>query len=395
MAIAVMQAMASSAARADEVPGFSLEGMEGIGDVTLNSRLGTSSGSTEHVVNIQDCEDYAGKQMEVTLGVDVSLGDYYYTLVLGQPDASCSTSSLEPGTEEGCVALVTNETLSSSTTSVIVDLDTVTGGDCGNGSSRTSKLHLIAQYTDDTTVIFVSTTEFLIDLESPRPPAISSVSSGDEKLTVNWTDEDNDGDDVTYTVYWQEGSGLKEPSTFSQNRLTAQTYDIQDNVDNSVAYTVGVTAVDSADNESVMSNTETAAPAPSTDFWEAYQEAGGTDPGGFCFVATAAYGSPMANELDTLRQFRDQFLLQTSWGSLFVETYYRWGRFAAAYIADKPLLRFGARILLTPFVWVAAACVKFGLGGTLLLLLSFGIVLAAVRKSLTEHILRDVPVEIR
>ena len=391
----VLQSLSMNVANADEVPGFSLEGISAVGDVSLSSRLGTSSGSTDHVINIEDCEKYAGKQVEVTIGVDISLGDYYYTLVVGQPDVSCSTSSLEPGTEEGCIQLVTNETLSSSTTTAIVDLDDLTGGDCGAGSSKTARLYLIAQYTDDTTVIYVSTTEFLVDLQAPAAPVISSVSTGDQKLTVTWTDEDNEGDDVTYTVYWQEGAGLTSPSTFSQDRLTAQTYDIEDNVENSIAYSVGVTAVDSADNISPMSNTETAAPAPSTDFWEAYQEAGGTDPGGFCFIATAAYGSSMTGDLGTLRSFRDQFLLQTSMGTAFVKAYYTWGRFAAAYIADKPALRAVVRAVLTPLIWLAAAVLALGPLGALFLVVSLGMLLFVARKSLLGHILRDVPMEVR
>jgi len=391
----VLQTLGMNVAHADEVPGFSIQGMTGVGDVSLNSRLGTASGSIEHVINISDCEEYAGKQVEITMEVDISLGDFYYTLMVGQPDVSCSTSSLEPGSEDGCIELVTNETLSSSTTSAIVDLNDLTGGDCSSDTSKTSRLYFIAQYTDDTTVIFVSTTEFLVDLQAPVAPVISSVSTGDQKLTLNWTDEDNEGDNVTYNVYWQEGSGLTNPSTFSQTRLTAQTYDIEDNVENSVSYSVGVTAVDSADNESSMSNTETAAPAPSTDFWEAYQDAGGTDPGGFCFIATAAYGSPMSNDLTTLRSFRDQILLQTSLGRTFVQAYYQWGRFGAAYIADKPLLKAVTRTLLTPLIWLASAFVVFGPMGGILLLMSLGIVLFAIRRSVHRRIFRHVPLEVR
>ena len=158
---------------------------------------------------------------------------------------------------------------------------------------------------------------------------------------------------------------------------------------------MGVTAVDSADNVSTMSNTETASPAPSTDFWEAYQEAGGTDPGGFCFIATAAYGSSMTGDLGTLRNFRDQFLLQTSMGTAFVKAYYTWGRFAAAYIADKPALRAVTRAALTPLIWLASAVVAFGPLGALFLVVSLGMLLFVARKSLLGHILRDVPMEVR
>src|SRR5690349_6690525 len=41
-----------------------------------------------------------------------------------------------------------------------------------------------------------------------------------------------------------------------------------------------------------------------------------------CFVATAAYGSPMATEVITLSDFRDDVLLRSTFGQFFVDAYY-------------------------------------------------------------------------
>jgi len=46
-------------------------------------------------------------------------------------------------------------------------------------------------------------------------------------------------------------------------------------------------------------------------------------PKGGCFIATAAYDSPMAFEVEILRQFRDETLLQSKAGQIFVAIYYR------------------------------------------------------------------------
>lgn len=43
---------------------------------------------------------------------------------------------------------------------------------------------------------------------------------------------------------------------------------------------------------------------------------------GMCFVATAAYGSPLAPEVMLFRQFRDEKLLPSKLGSAFVRVYY-------------------------------------------------------------------------
>ena len=69
-----------------------------------------------------------------------------------------------------------------------------------------------------------------------------------------------------------------------------------------------------------------------------------------CFVATAAYGSPMHKNLSYLRWFRDKYLLRSKAGKLFVKEYYKFGPGLAAVIAGEPLLRSITRGLLWPFV---------------------------------------------
>ena len=61
--------------------------------------------------------------------------------------------------------------------------------------------------------------------------------------------------------------------------------------------------------------------------------------GGFCFIATAAYGTETASQLDILRDFRDQILLENALGSRFVEAYYRVSPPVADFIAKNDFLR--------------------------------------------------------
>jgi hypothetical protein len=73
--------------------------------------------------------------------------------------------------------------------------------------------------------------------------------------------------------------------------------------------------------------------------------------GGFCFIATAAYGTETAAELDILRDFRDQVLLENALGSLFVETYYKVSPPVADFIATNDFLRAVVReVLIDPIV---------------------------------------------
>jgi len=80
-----------------------------------------------------------------------------------------------------------------------------------------------------------------------------------------------------------------------------------------------------------------------------------------CFVATAAYGSLLAGDVQLLRRFRDRALRSNVLGELAVEMYYTVGPAAAAAIAPSELLRATARAALAPVVDV----VKSSLAGQL------------------------------
>jgi hypothetical protein len=72
---------------------------------------------------------------------------------------------------------------------------------------------------------------------------------------------------------------------------------------------------------------------------------------GYCFIATAAYGTETATELNILRDFRDQVLLKNTLGSRFVETYYKLSPPVADFIAKNDFLRAVVReVLIDPIV---------------------------------------------
>lgn len=75
--------------------------------------------------------------------------------------------------------------------------------------------------------------------------------------------------------------------------------------------------------------------------------------GGGCFIATAAFGSPMAEEVRTLRQFRDRFLLTNDPGKAFVYVYYTLSPPFAELIRQREVLRAATRAVLQPVIWWA------------------------------------------
>lgn len=77
----------------------------------------------------------------------------------------------------------------------------------------------------------------------------------------------------------------------------------------------------------------------------------GTYESGGCFIATAAYGSALAPEVDVFRNFRDGTLLTSKLGSLFVKTYYFISPPLASVISKSEWLRLAVRrFLLEPIL---------------------------------------------
>jgi hypothetical protein len=69
-----------------------------------------------------------------------------------------------------------------------------------------------------------------------------------------------------------------------------------------------------------------------------------------CFIATAAYGSLLANDVEMLRHVRDSYLRSNVLGELLVEAYYTFGPALAGLLGESEELRGIARDLLDPVV---------------------------------------------
>ncbi len=103
-------------------------------------------------------------------------------------------------------------------------------------------------------------------------------------------------------------------------------------------YVVALRAFDNCHNEGAIATLRFTTPARKTGEVDA------------CFVATAAYGSVMANDVGMLRHFRDAILRNSALGELAVESYYTFGPSVAGLIGESELLRTTARDALAPII---------------------------------------------
>ncbi len=76
--------------------------------------------------------------------------------------------------------------------------------------------------------------------------------------------------------------------------------------------------------------------------------------GGGCLIATAAYGSEMAPQIQFLREIRDNTVLQTESGSAFLagfnQFYYSFSPTVADYERENPAFKETVKFALTPML---------------------------------------------
>jgi hypothetical protein len=92
----------------------------------------------------------------------------------------------------------------------------------------------------------------------------------------------------------------------------------------------------------------------------------GNDSASNCFIATAAFGSPLAPQVEVLRRFRDRYLLPHALGRTAVQVYNTVSPPLADAIRERPALRAAVRMGLTPVVWgvdiAVHGCIELQLG---------------------------------
>jgi len=113
---------------------------------------------------------------------------------------------------------------------------------------------------------------------------------------------------------------------------------------------------------------------PELDGSGAVGDGGGGGGGGGCFIATAAYGTPLATQIDVLREVRDAQMLDTSLGAAFVDAYYRLSPPVARLVADYPALAAAVRVALWPLVMLGKSVLLLP---TLALAMAFALALMA------------------
>jgi uncharacterized repeat protein (TIGR01451 family) len=186
-------------------------------------------------------------------------------------------------------------------------------------------------------------------------PAISSISPSSATaggtaftLTVNGSNFSGDS-----TVYW--GGAARTTTFVSFTQLTAAI----SAADIATAGTPSVTVVNIAPGGGTSNS--------STFTINAVAPAAEKTSGNMCFIATAAFGSPLESHVQILRDFRDRVLQNSAAGKAFVQFYYQTSPPIADKIVQSEGLRLITRVMLMPVIGVAYLILHLGMFMTMLL----------------------------
>ncbi len=171
------------------------------------------------------------------------------------------------------------------------------------------------------------------------PSSLTASAASTSQINLSWTD--NSSDEIGFRIDRKSGSGLYTEiatvgagvTSYSDTALAGGT---------TYTYRVKAYRTSGASANSTEASATTQTPPSS---------GGGGDDSRDCFIATAAYGSYLAPEVQALREFRDKYLTANPAGRAFVEFYYKASPPVAEYISKDESLRAVARLALTPVVY--------------------------------------------
>jgi subtilisin family serine protease len=176
-------------------------------------------------------------------------------------------------------------------------------------------------------------------LELPSAPSHLSASKvSDVEVELLWAD--NSGDEEGFKIERRpEGGGYVEIGRVDRDTTSYSDTDFK----GETCYTYRVRAYNDHGNSAYSNEAGIADPGGGSNL-------GGGSGGGGCFIATAAYGSPLAEEVWILREVRDAYLLRNRFGKTIMGLYYEYSPVLAHKISKHPQVRKAIRIGLYPLV---------------------------------------------
>ncbi len=226
------------------------------------------------------------------------------------------------------------------------------GSDAANGSSP-------VDVGDVTTIRLENLSP---DTVQPGVPVLSEVAGSNQRITLSWPAVDGA---TGYKIYYgvddvtEKKVGVGNVISYDLTGLENGTaYKVAVSALAKTKYYVAVTAYGNANNESTYSDEASIAIGDELEGDRSVEKTGIPEkvisypdlPDEGCFIATAAYGSYGATEVQILRNFRDTYLLTNNAGRNFVRLYYTYSPSLASFIVKSAILKHTVKLMLSPVV---------------------------------------------
>ena len=330
--------------------------------------------------NAQDIEDNKGINIRWTSSV--TSATYYINIDSSSKSTEHQIASGSYNGGDASYTIYANDILSHANNTLDGDKEIyvlIEAQESSDGGSSTPK------FQDNIKALVVH-----FDRTPPPAPSISSIVPGENSLQVyvEWGQNSSESDKYGFNIYYRKTGSSDEPQVDKNIKTTKHKIS---GLINNLSYDVWAEQIDKAKNVSEKSAVVSGTPREVFDYYEFYKNSGGKEEGGFCFITTAVYGSPVHPIVYIYKGFRDNILSRSAIGERFISVYYRYSPYAADFIRDKPLLRVLFALILTPIAFMLLLIMK-----PLYLLLIFGIILSVVilfrysRKSLSFFVLLSV-----
>lgn len=199
--------------------------------------------------------------------------------------------------------------------------------------------HIAAGYGDSSIRIFEYDT---------APSSLKATAVSSSQIDLSW--KDNSNDETGFKVerksstsgsYSQISTVAAKGTSYSDTGLSAST---------TYSYRVKAYGASGDSNYSNEASATTSSAPSSGNNPSSGGDAGESGGGGGCFIATACYGTAMAEQVQVLSVFRDRYLMTNPLGRVFFEFYYEYSPSLARIIRRSEPLKKVVRQALDPLV---------------------------------------------
>lgn len=321
----------------------------------------TSLPASAEELNIQEVNENA--DITLTWSAVVPSSNYRYRLTIDRTETEQNTTAAtvlsvdeDDDAVDGSNSEYSGVTMSVTTRPQLFIPSADLPGSSTDGANKTTLTIVLKVYEKnnelDSDYYATASWQLSYDTRPPEPPTITGLVAGENRLGVQWSDSsssDVDNMDIFYCpdVSDVDTSSISKLPCDSPNKVSGisdvNEYSISDDLQVDVPAAVSMRSIDEFGNVGEMGNIMVGTPIVVDDFMERYRAEGGQEDGGYCFIATAAYGSYAHPVVKVLRLFRDWVLAPTPPGAAFIRWYYAnsppWARWLQAHEGARSVVR--------------------------------------------------------